>query len=316
MSALLLCSQLQQPFYADFAVFWKAGQIALSEPSRVYDTAYLTEHIGLNVGPRPFAYPPTALLAFIPLGQLPFPFAYGMWVAVSVAAFVLAVRRLFPVSALVLCLLAPPVVLAAYTGQTSLLLASAALIGIRYPWVLGVAAAMKPQLFVLAPLVLDREALSRFLFGGVATCLASLVFGFSLWLQWANAVPAFMNVVADAGYNGISLLRTAWRLGVPELGRAFQLFGILAGVGLALWARRRDEETRTFAMIAGGLLCSPYAMHYEMAGLAPFAAAALFSRFSGAVQGLPMLIYGAPFTFPAAVLAAWFSRRRDGDAEI
>ena len=106
------------PYPGDFTVFWSAAR---SAPP--YDWSLLKEaEIATVGGPvGPFAYPPTALLLLKPFGLLPFFPALFLWVGLGLSAFVFAGRT-------PLALLSAPVVIAAATGQTSLIV-GALLIG-------------------------------------------------------------------------------------------------------------------------------------------------------------------------------------------
>ena len=77
-----------------------------------------------------------------------------------------------------------------------------------------------------------------------------------------------------------------------------------AALALAIWARRRTASDRLVAMVAGAILCSPYAMLYDMAALMPVAVTALFSEtFFGLLMGLPLIGFG-PITVPLMAAAA------------
>jgi hypothetical protein len=316
---------LRRSINADFSVFWTAGWMVFENPARLYDHEFMTRAQDwlINSGPRPFAYPPSSLLFFAPFGLLPFWTAYGVWVALSVAAFIAASRMVAKPIAVGLALLSPAVVQAAYVGQTSLLLGAAAMSGIalvpRRPVVagaiLGVAAAVKPQMFVLAPVLLwgNWSALAGFVGGGAAMFVASLAFGPHLWIDWLAGVRSFAEIIEGMGITdyGVSPLSAAGFFGITGLGAlAIQAVGILAGVALAIWARRGNTQVQVFGLLAGAFLCSPYVMFYDLAGLAPVLTTALLSaRLSGILAGLPLAMIATPITFPVAVAAFVGGRR-------
>ncbi|HUO12774.1 MAG TPA: glycosyltransferase family 87 protein, partial [Caulobacteraceae bacterium] len=146
---------------ADFYVFWTAGQHA----SAPYDPAIIAAmkvrfHI---VGQVPFVYPPTFLLLVWPFAQLPLALAYPLWTGLSAALFFYAAAHVVrPAWAAVALFIAPPVVLAIAPGQTSLVVGAAMMFG----WlalkerpalaglVFAIAACIKPQAMLLAPVVL------------------------------------------------------------------------------------------------------------------------------------------------------------------
>ncbi len=80
-----------QPLGADFAPVWTAA----AHLSSAYDIAAITQAQPdfTNLGQRPFAYPPTALLLFAPLGLLPFWFSYAAFTLVGLCLFVWSALR-------------------------------------------------------------------------------------------------------------------------------------------------------------------------------------------------------------------------------
>lgn len=312
----------------DYSVFWTAAQVSLGSPERLYDIEFITaaQHWLIVGNPRPWAYPPSAVLVLLPFGLLPFSASFVAWNMAGLTAFVIASRRLVSRWSVALGLIAPPVVRALYAGQFSLLLTALAIGGIVTAksrpvlggMLLGVGMAIKPQLFFLAPLMLDRKGVAGFAAGSLAMFAVSLPLGPERWLEWFEALPRFTAVVQGMGIldRGVSPLSAAALLGVDGVGaKAMQLIGVAGGLALAVWARNGDAGTRIFGMIAGALLCSPYALFYDLAPLAPLAAAALLSgRLRGVIVALPMTFIAAPLTFPAAVAAVAIggdNQRRD-----
>lgn len=301
----------------DYAVFWTAGRVALQTPARIYDAAYVTglqDWVG-HTGPRPFGHPPSALLVFAPLAMLPFWWSYALWVTVSVLLFVAVSARTFGWRATALALVCPTVVQAAYMGQVTLALGAAAIGGLRLAssrplaggLILGAAAAIKPHIFLLAPVLLwsDRRALAGFFLAGLTLVLASAVFGPARWIEWLESLPKFVTSVEASGIagRGVSPLATMTWLGItgPSVTIA-EIAGAVAGLALAMWARRGSLSTRLFGMVAGAVLCSPHMMFYDLAPLAPAVAAGLLEA------AIPWLIVAVPLsflvpaiTFPTAV---------------
>lgn len=144
----------------DFYVFWTAAQ----HWQAPYDPAIIARleaaiHLG---GTWPFAYPPTFLLVVWPFAQLPLTIAYPLWTGLSCGLFFFAASHLIrPTYATALLAICPVVFFSAELGQTSLLV-GAAMIG---AWLmrdnrpalagvlLGLAACIKPQAMLLAPIV-------------------------------------------------------------------------------------------------------------------------------------------------------------------
>jgi hypothetical protein len=200
--------------------------------------------------------------------------------------------------------LAPVVFFSAELGQTSLIVGAAAIGG----WVLrerrpalagvlfGLAACIKPQAMVLAPIVLwGRWRMLAFMVAtGVALVLASLAFGWERWLQWPHALAAFKALVPLTDRINPSALVAA-----PQ-GLALAWTAVVGGFGVVLAAKSRD----LVGLVGGGLCLTPYAHAYDLAPLAPLAAAWLFDPrrhgFGRAAAGGALL--AGLVTTPAAAL--------------
>jgi len=286
-----------QPLGMDFLPLWTAGRFAWSHPGQVYDFAAVSHAQGWLLPGfkwlRPFVNPPTALLLLAPLGALPFGSALGLWVTLGFGAFLFAGARLaagrWPI-ALLLMALAPAVVLAAIVGQSVLLGTALMVLGIvelpRRPRLAGaliaLAAAIKPQVALLAPVALLAggavEALvSAAVVEGVLVAASMVVFGPARWSEWLASLPAFQAVID--GTPGLVP-------GVITPGGAAHLLGltgvvatvwraVFALAGLAVvWRAFRSAPGaahRLASLAAGTLLATPYAMHYDGALLVPAA---------------------------------------------
>lgn len=292
-----------QPLGMDFLPLWTAGRLSWSHPGQIYNFAAVSHAQGWLLPDfkwlRPYANPPTALLLLAPLGALPFWPALGVWVALSVGAFLLAGRRLArrrPRLALALMALSPAVVLAAMIGQSVLLATALVVLAIgdleRRPRLCGgliaLAAAIKPQIAPLAPVALVAGGAFEALMSAAAIELllvaaSALIFGPARWSEWLASLPAFQAVidstpglvpgVITAGGAAHLLGLTGW---IAALWRAtFALIG-LAVVWRGFRAARGGivpgAAPRLASLGAGTLLAAPYAMHYDGALLAPAAA--------------------------------------------
>jgi len=271
---------------ADYSCFWAGAKVALGHPGRLYDFDYVTALQGWPLGPaalRPFIYPPSALFAFIPFAALPYWIGYLGWVLATGALFVWAGLK---VGGKWWVCLAPSAALVAYCGQATFLLGglvTAAMMWRSRPLaagvLLGIAAAIKPQLVLIAVVALIAQRRWRTVlaagFTGAALCLAAtLVWGPQAWIDWFAAVPRFQEkvifangaLVADAvtpyaevakhGVNG------AW---------AYLLLPFAAAWVWIAHASEADPADRSIALFTGALVATPYAMNYELALFAPAA---------------------------------------------
>lgn len=257
---LYLLNSLQS-FGADFAPVWAAA----THLSTAYDAAAVTQAQPdfASLGQRPFAYPPTALLLFAPLGLLPFWLSYAVFSLAGLCLFVWASLR---VGAAWWILVFPPLLLLAHVGQPSLLVGGLILSGLAIPSyrgaLFGITVALKPQLCLFLPLVFlfERDLRGAMIAAGVAASiaiLATLSFGFGAWTLWSEAAGQLVNVVASNP-----------KLSHYMINSDPLLFAVPA---MALvWVMRNSEPPFLFAALIGAaLLVSPYAMNYETALLAP-----------------------------------------------
>ena len=291
----------------DFSVVWAAASLAWGDPANAYDNAAMSAAQAWLVPPskglRPFPYPPTALMLLAPLGLIPFWAAFWLWVAASAAAFWSATKRLVSGWAVPLSLALPHSVLAIILGQTTLIVASATILSVSLlrsrpvlaGTLMGVAATIKPQALLLAPIALVTGAHWRAIGSAAVTSLlliaASLALGPKLWLDWLHSFESFPAIV---DHYGLTLLGATPRMAGRALGLgdgpllAVQLTGIALGI-LFVWCGFRSDDValRVGTLVGGSLLAAPYAMRYDVAALAPIIAGGLLS---GTARGLLIAI--------------------------
>lgn len=318
----------------DFLAMWTGGALAGGHPGQLYDFAAVTRAqawlLGEGGRQRPFPYPPSALLIFAPLSRLPFWWANFVWLFATLGAFAAAgVRRAMPARGLVLVLIfvSPTLAWAAASGQTTFLVGALAIWAlsdlqtrpIAAGALLGIAAAIKPSLLVMAPLALAAGGHGRALLGAAASgaamgALALAIWGVGPWLDWLAALPRFVaEIQGDPAFQAtlVGPAGLASRLGVDgaALG-AVRLSSILVGAALGVLAfwRSADAPTRLAGLVGGGLLATPYAMNYDAAILVPGAAAALAANLAGPgrLKGLigfgGLIVAAVPGVCPAGLL--------------
>jgi len=283
----------------DFYVFWAAA----GHWQAPYDPAVITRlqaviHLG---GTWPFAYPPSFLLMVWPFTLAPLTLAYPLWAGLTGAAFVFTASRLIrPAWGAAALLAAPPVFFSAMLGQTTLPIGAAMLGGWlvidRRPALAGVlfalAACIKPQAMILAPVVLwgRWRTLAWMAGAGAAIVAASLVFGFERWLEWPRALASFRQIAPQADRaNPSALIDGPWWSAATALGG-----------GLFAWRNRN-----LLGMVGGAFLATPYAHAYDLAPLAPLAATWVFEfrRYGWGQAGAGACLLGGVIATPLAALA-------------
>lgn len=246
-------------FAADFAVFWRA----VRDPSPYAFSLW------------PFGNPPTALILLQPLRLLPFWPGYAVWNLATLMLFIWLGSRLYGRKAALLGIISPATVTALIAGQVSLLagaLVFAAFLSgpILCGVLLGFAVCLKPQTIFLAPLLFlfAREIRPLAAFGVTVAALAvvaTLAGGPSIWSDWLGGMH---NVLAVARHRGALFLTVSPMSFHPWLGF---LSAPLAIYGLYL-CRNLPNTHRAAAVVAASLFAAPYAMVYDLAPLAVFAA--------------------------------------------
>ncbi len=283
-----------QPFGFDLLPLWTAAGIAFRHPEQLYHFDVITHlqvwAIGSHTGPRPWIYPPSALLVFAPFGSVPFRYFYPLWAAATGVLFawstMVHLRRDRWLSLAVLTL-SSAVFMALLVGQVTLLIGALVLWGVRLLGrrpvlagvLLGAAAMIKPTSLLLLPVALLsirnwRAAAACILTGATAMVMSSVLFGWQTWLDWLHALPAFTGVIQDDPTLWRGVINFTWLAHQAGLPAPVVLFVriLLAGIGVALvWkVFRATERTapRVIAMVGSSLLITPYAMFYDAALLA------------------------------------------------
>lgn len=305
---------LQLP--ADFSVFWAASNLALQAPELIYNDLAVTlkqfDAIGLVAGIRPWAYPPSALLPLLPFGAMPYTAALALFAMLTFALFLIAAKPLFErrlLLAVGLVALSQPVIFAALNGQMVFLVAAMLTMALillpnapaRAGILIGIAAAIKPQFLLFAPLALmaDRQhrALGASICAGSAVILLSLAFGPERWVEWLAALSRFRDTVAglDILHRNVTPTGILWFLGVTG---PIQLVANLAFALAGAWMVWRvfrastDVPTRLVALVGGALFAAPYAMNYDLVLLVPAAVAFLVRDYDPRASLFPMLAGG------------------------
>ena len=324
-----------QPLGIDFMPMWAAAREAFAHPGRVYDFAGLThvqrpllEHFR---GLRPFVYPPSALLAFLPFSLASFDLANALWTGLGLAALIwvmFAHLEEVRTPTLLAMVLTPASVLVLVTGQATFVVAALTVAGLFWlkprpalaGLLFGVAGALKPQAMVLLPLALLatrewRALLTAAVTASLAVLVSALVFGVGAWVDWVEAVPRFQRMVMTSpGLERGMITPTAIGHNLKLDPAALDVWrgGFALGAAVMVWMvfrRTSDPARRIAALLGGGLFVTPYAMHYDAALLAPAAALLLSARtrpaawIAAVVAGAVLCCAAIPYWGAAAVTA-------------
>ena len=273
---------------SDFLAFWGAGQVtAAGDPGAAYDLA-VQERVQTATGSRgwfAFVNPPPFLFVAAPLGLLPFPAAWPLWVLVTYALWALVSVRAFP-RLWPLVLAYPGALIAATHAQTGLLtgalLVFAATRLERRPLGAGVsvgALIVKPHLALLLPFWLAAGGRWRAFLAAGATAaglivLSMAVFGTPILPAYVASWGASAKLMHEADYDFLMRMCSLYAPLRFYIGSGFALVvaGLaalaMAGVALLSW-RRFDSDVRGSgaAVLAATALASPYLFNYDLAFL-------------------------------------------------
>lgn len=282
------------PIAGDFVNVWAAGQLTLDgHPAAAYDWT-LHKVAEVRAIGHPFDvyygwhYPPTFLFAAAALALMPFVAASVIWLAITLPAYVLAVRNIVGGNAGIFVAIGFPAALwNATAGQNGFL--TAALIGgtlglmERHPNLAGICLGLltyKPQFGLLFPIALIAGKQWRVIAIAAVTALvmasaAWTVFGTESWQAFFHWMPATSRVVLGEGAADWQRLQSLFGFvrahgGSETLAWIVQISAALtlaAGI-FWLWRSRAPFELKAAALSAAALLATPYLYIYDAAVLA------------------------------------------------
>jgi arabinofuranan 3-O-arabinosyltransferase len=283
----------------DFVNYWLSGQLIFEhQTSTLFGNldsymAALTAHMGPQVQPRYWSYPPHFLFFTAPLGLLAYFPAMALFMAISLALFLYGARVwLGKLDAKTLILLSPFIAFNLIAGQNGFLTGGLMMLGLgcrkSRPVLAGIAfgaLSIKPQLGILLPLLLLVERRYTVIFSAIVTTImlvagSILVFGMESWQGYlANNLPEMKKVMWE--WQGIFLSF------MPSLFASFRVLNIAPNVaiiahGLCAFAifafcvrpflRCKDDDLRAILIMTATFAISPYSFLYD-AG--PLSAAAI-----------------------------------------
>ena len=234
-------------------------------------------------------YPPMFLFVAAALAKLPYLAALGSYMALTFAAYLIALRRLVPELPQAAWLAAgfPAVFVNLGHGQngflTTALLATGLALLVRRPILAGIALgclAYKPQFAVLIPVALIAGGQWRVLFATAATvillCLAAYAaFGPETWKAFFASFEPTRTIVLEQGQTGwpkIVSVFSATRMLGGDLPLAYALqtavsAAVLAAMAL-LWWKRPATRLAAGCLILAIPLTTPYVLDYDLVVLA------------------------------------------------
>ncbi|XUM24008.1 glycosyltransferase family 87 protein [Bradyrhizobium oligotrophicum S58] len=277
-----------QPAFGDFLGLWSFGKYAALSGAGIYDPVALARYQqaldpSLGGGGFPYPYPPTFLLALIPLGMLALPVAYVCWISVTFALYGLATlgRDWRSLSGLAL-LAAPTTLINAITGQNGFLSAALLIGGLRllarHPVIAGVLLgllAYKPQFVLLMPVVLLASRNWRAILSAIATTVIVVIITSAaldpwIWLEWIVKFPSYQTQLQanqpSLDHMMPTVIAGLHALGAPPpIGYLVQLLLSCCIVVMVWDAWRRGSTQQAIALVAvGSIIATPYAMIYDM----------------------------------------------------
>jgi len=279
----------------DFANYWTAGKLILD--GRVADLfgphstyfVHLTAAFGPEYPWHNWSYPPHYLLLVWPLGLLGYKTSMMLFLAVTGAFFLWAVR-LFggPGNRLMWIAVVPFIAHNFWVAQNGFLFAGCALGALalrdRRPILAGVLLGLltiKPQLGILFPLLLLAERRWLVILSAAASTLAlvllsAAVFGWDAWLGYLGEVvpyqafvmrelggtflamlPSIYGMLRNWGFDADSALPLHLAIGIPVF------LATIAAFFLA-----RTDRDRSILLLIATFVVTPYALSYDLGMLA------------------------------------------------
>ena len=283
-----------RPLAPDFANYWSAAKLARSgKPAAAYDLDQLYQvqqqvfgtHSRYGSG---WYYPPTFLMAVLPLGWLPYVPALITWITVTFVLYSLVWSRLCTHPILIqLFLLFPAIIHNFLIGQNGCL--TGALLGggliLLDGWSLAAGCLFglmtyKPHLAILVFPALMLARRWKAFTAAVATSLLLIfisvaVFGYQLWLTYFQAMAFPMREVemGSAPWRIMPTFFVAVRAAGGGVTAAYLIQGVvmLAVAAGVAWVWRKPAAplaSRGAVLILGALLFTPYEFDYDLAILA------------------------------------------------
>jgi alpha-1,2-mannosyltransferase len=282
------------PVGEDFSTYWTASALSLAgKPAAAYDLTELHAAQKTLLGKQTptvcgWYYPPIFLLMVLPLALVPYLLSLGLWLTLTLSAYVLVVQRIAPHPLTVWLTLAFPATywnfFYAQNGFLSTaLLGGGLLLLARSPVLAGLLLGFmcyKPQLALLIPLALLAGRCWKALIATIATVVAlsllsTLVLGFEVWRAFWVGLMGFKSLLDSNHLISYQFIPTFFSAALlagckPVTANIFQGI-VMLGVVLAIiwvWFREGPSAISAAVLVLGILLFSQYSCLYDLTLLA------------------------------------------------
>lgn len=275
----------------DFLNIWVGPQLAASgEMATLFDPQAYWEAIRTlldnpDIAQHTWSYPPTALFYAIPFAQMPYLWAYGLWLASTLILWLWACReyRWFGLWWGLLAL-SPTALITMYTGQNGFLTAALFIAGLQWtdrrPLLAGLCFGLltfKPQLGLLIPLYLILGGHWKTFWSAVVAALlfnlaSLLAFGWESWVDYVELVMPFQVVVLEHGEGLMEYMMPTFFMLVRSVGFSAESGYLAQGLAAILivsiacyvfW-RAPSGPVKQAVLISATMLVSPYVFNYDM----------------------------------------------------
>ena len=289
-----LIDRNSKPIGTDFSNVYAAGTLIWQgRPAEAYEPArqHAAEKAVFGGREVPFygwLYPPFFFVVAFLVASLPYAWGLAIWLAASLAAYLVAMRAIVPrPETLLIAAAFPAVFINIGHGQNGFL--TAALLGgalhwlDRRPWLAGVLIgllAYKPQFGVLIPVALLAGGRWNTI-GAAAATVAALVavsfvtLGGGVWHAFADSMTFTQTVVLEQGGIGWDKIQSAfsamrmWGAGVRTAYAIQIALALMLAASLAwLWQSTALFELKASALATASLLATPYVLDYDLVVLA------------------------------------------------
>jgi len=283
-----------QPIASDFVNVWAAGHLtADGHPALAYDWT-IHKSIEVQAVGHPFEgyygwhYPPTFLFVAAALALVPVLPATLAWFAITLPAYLAAIRAIVGDRAGYLLALGFPATLWNVTATQNGFLTSALIGGTltlmeRRPVTAGICLGLlsyKPHLGLLFPIALIAARQWRVMLAAAVTTTAMillswLAFGTDTWLAFFTATPKMTDAVLAQGLADFGRLQSLFGFvraqgGGAKLAWIVQIIASIACMTtvFALWRSKTSYELKAAGLAALALIATPYLYIYDLVVLA------------------------------------------------